>query len=306
MSNTPSKQQPAAPLAWWLRALGALPMPLLLTLGSALGWVARVVVRFRRRTVRANLQRCFPALSAGELAATERVHYRNMAQAGTEFARLAHFSAAELCERVRFTNADRLHAELAGGHSLMLLTAHQGNWEWLLQRLAVEFRPDFICAYKPLRNPRLDRELLALRSRFGAQMVPAKGLLRALIRNKRRHVTALAADQMPLSSPARVWLEFMGVPTAFYPGPAEIAARYGYAAWFMAMRRVRPGWYEVEFQPVAAAGEGIDPAEFTARYARCVEAQLRRDPSDWAWGHRRWKLEPPQPPLELDGRGSQP
>jgi KDO2-lipid IV(A) lauroyltransferase len=216
-----------------------------------------------------------------------------MAQAGTEFARLAHFGAAELRERVRFVNAPVLHAELAAGHSLMLLTAHQGNWEWLLQRLAVEFQPDFICAYKPLRNARLDRELLALRCRFGAQMVPAKGLLRALIRTRRTHVTALAADQMPLSSPARVWLEFMGVQTAFYPGPAEIAARYGYAAWFMAMRRVRPGWYEVEFRPVAGAGEAIDAASFTARYASCVEAQLRREPADWAWGHRRWKLQAP-------------
>jgi KDO2-lipid IV(A) lauroyltransferase len=90
-----------------------------------------------------------------------------------------------------------------------------------------------------------------------------------------------------------VWLTFMGVTTAFYPGPAGIAARYHYVAFFMAMRRVSPGYYEVEFQPVAAAGETIDAATFTARYAARVEAQLRRVPSDWAWGHRRWKLAPP-------------
>jgi KDO2-lipid IV(A) lauroyltransferase len=175
----------------------------------------------------------------------------------------------------------------------MLLTAHQGNWEWLLQRLAVEFQPDFICAYKPLRSAALDRQLLVLRGRFGAQMVAAKALLRALIRSRRTHVTALAADQMPSSSPSRVWLQFMGVTTAFYPGPAEIAARYAYAAWFMAMRRTASGWYEVEFLPIAAAGAKLEAREFTVRYAACVAEQLRRDPADWAWGHRRWKLAPP-------------
>ena len=39
--------------------------------------------------------------------------------------------------------------------------------------------------------------------------------------------------------------------------------------------------------------EKLDPTEFTRRYAARVEAQLQRAPSDWAWGHRRWKLAPP-------------
>jgi KDO2-lipid IV(A) lauroyltransferase len=243
--------------------------------------------------VRENLRRCFPDMPARQFNATVARHYREMTQAALEMFKLATLSAPQLRARVRFTNTEVLNAELQAGHSVMLLTAHQGNWEWLLQRLALEFAPRFVCAYKPLRNAGFDRDLLALRSRFGAQMVPAKGLLRSLLRQKQAHVTALAADQMPLSSPSRVWLTFMGVTTAFYPGPAGIAARYHYVAFFMAMRRVSPGYYEVEFQPVAAAGETIDAATFTARYAARVEAQLRRVPSDWAWGHRRWKLAPP-------------
>jgi KDO2-lipid IV(A) lauroyltransferase len=250
------------------------------------------VVRFRRNDVYANLRRCFPNLNTAGLDATAARHYREMTGAALEMFKLALFSADDLRQRVHFLNADGIHGELRGGRSAMLLTAHQGNWEWLLQRLAVEFQP-FICAYKPLRNAHLDRDLLALRSRFGAQMVPAKGLIRALLRTRGAHVTALAADQMPLSSPTRVWLDFMGQPTAFYPGPAEIAARYRYAAWFMAIRRVSNGRYEVEFQLIAEPGEGIDAATFTRRYARCVEQQLQRFPSDWAWGHRRWKLAPP-------------
>jgi KDO2-lipid IV(A) lauroyltransferase len=175
----------------------------------------------------------------------------------------------------------------------MLLGAHQGNWEWLLQRLAVEFAPRFVCAYKPLRSARFDRDFYNLRSRFGATMVPAKGMLRALLRKREAHVTAMAADQMPHSSPSRVWLSFLGQKTAFYPGPAEIAARYNYAAWYMVVNRRAAGYYEVEFLPIAAADARLEAGVFTAVYAECLEARLRRVPSDWAWGHRRWKLEPP-------------
>jgi Kdo2-lipid IVA lauroyltransferase/acyltransferase len=256
-------------------------------------WLVRVVVRFRLRTVRANLRRCFPSMSADQLSATVRTHYRDMTITGLELAKLASFSAAELRERVRLIDVAKPTAALAAGQKVMLLGAHQGNWEWLLQRLAVEFAPHFVCAYKPLRNARFDRDFLNLRSRFGATMVPAKGMLRALLRKRAAHVTAMAADQMPHSSPSRVWLSFLGQQTAFYPGPAEIAARYGYAAWYMVVNRRAPGYYDVEFLPIAAAEARLDARLFTARYAECLEARLRRVPSDWAWGHRRWKLDPP-------------
>jgi KDO2-lipid IV(A) lauroyltransferase len=279
-------------MAGWLRIPAALPWRTLYAVAAVLAWLLRRVLRFRLGIVRANLRRCFPDLDAAALEVIIARHYREMTGAALELFKLATLGADELRARVVLRNPELVQAELQAGRSVMLLTAHQGNWEWLLQRLAVEYRP-FICAYKPLRSARFDRDLLALRTRFGAQMVPAKGLLRALLRARGAHLTGLAADQMPLSSPSRVWLSFMGQVTAFYPGPGEIAARYGYGAWFMAMQRVANGRYEVEFHAVAAAGEKLDAGEFTSRYAACVEAQLRRAPSDWAWGHRRWKLAPP-------------
>ena len=279
-------------MAGWLRIPAALPWGALYAVATVLAWLLRRVFRFRLAIVRANLQRCFPSLDRGTREALIARHYRDMTAVALEMFKLASLDAGELRARVVLRNPEAIHALLAAGGRAMVLSAHQGNWEWLLQRMALEYQP-FLCAYKPLRNARIDADLLALRQRFGAQLVPAKGLIRALLRTRGPHVAGLAADQMPSSSPARVWLRFLGQTTAFYPGPAEIAVRYGYGAWFLAMRRRSDGWYETELLPIAAAGERLDAEEFTRRYARCVEAQLQRDPSDWAWGHRRWKLEPP-------------
>jgi len=277
-------------LALWLRVPAALSYSALRRLAAVVAWTLRVVVRFRVAEVRRNLRRCFPQMPAPQFHATVARHYREMTEAALEMFKLVDISAAELRDRVELQNAAAAAAELAAGHPVMVLSAHLGNWEWLLQRMAIEFDAPFICAYKPLRSQRFDRQLLALRSRFGAQLVSAKGLLRQLLRNRQPHVAAMLADQMPISSPARVWIEFFGQPTAFYPGPGEIAQRLGYSAFFLAMRRVESGRYQVDVQPIAMAGEKLDAREFTRRYAARVEAQLRSYPSDWTWGHRRWKL----------------
>jgi KDO2-lipid IV(A) lauroyltransferase len=125
-------------------------------------------------------------------------------------------------------------------------------------------------------------------------MVSAKKIVREIARRRgAQHGLALMADQMPASSGSRQWLSFLGTDTAFYPGPGEIARISGYAAFFVAMRRTGRGHYECRIEPLAAAGERLEPAEFTARYAHCVETQVRAAPADWTWAHRRWKLQRP-------------
>ena len=41
------------------------------------------------------------------------------------------------------------------------------------------------------------------------------------------------------------------------------------------------------------AGEQLPSGEFTTRYARMVEEQIRAAPADWPWSHKRWKLKKP-------------
>jgi KDO2-lipid IV(A) lauroyltransferase len=136
--------------------------------------------------------------------------------------------------------------------------------------------------------------MTALRSRFGVRMVAAKRLLRELTRLRRQaHIAAFVADQVPTTSPNRQWLTFLGRATAFFPGPAEIARIGSYEVYYAAVTRLARGHYQMRFLPVAAAGEGLEPPEFTRRYAACVEQQIRAAPENWMWVHRRWKLEPP-------------
>jgi len=241
--------------AWWLRVLGRIPLPVMYGFAALLALLMRDVLRYRVAVARANLRVALPELDEVERRRVLRRHYQSTAQVLVELPRVAVMSAAELRARVAMPNLELVRAELARGRAVLVLAAHQGNWEWLLQALALDLGVPFLAAYKPPHGAYADRLMLALRGRFGTLMVPGKRLLREVLRRRgTAHAIGMVADQVPTSSPGRIWLKFLGRDTAFFPGPAEIARAGDYSAYFLALRRVRRGHYEVHFEPVAAAG----------------------------------------------------
>lgn len=281
-------------LPLWLRALARLPLGLLYALGALLAFLLRHVLRYRVRIARENLQGCFPERDAAGIEAILNQYYRQLGQITAECIKLAGMSEPELRERVQFSNLELVQRELDAGRPVILLAAHLGNWEWQLQGIVTHSRTPVDAAYKPLHSGAADRLLLHLRSRFGARMVPAKKLVRTIARSRDQlRMIALMADQIPSSSAGRHWVRFLNRPTAFYPGPGEIARMTGYATVFAGMRRRRRGFYEITFHPVLDAGQPLSPEAVTERYARLLEAQIRQDPANWMWTHRRWKLSPP-------------
>jgi len=294
MESQPAVEAPPARPAWWLRALGRVPLPFMYALAGFVAWLLRDVLRYRVRVVRDNLRGALPEWAESARRQILRRHYRALAEVLFELPRLAEMPAAEVRARVLMPDMPAVHAELARGRPVLVVTGHQCNWEWLLQALALDLGAPFLAAYKPPHSAGADRLMQALRGRFGVRMVPGKRLVREVVRHRGKpHVIGMVADQAPTSSAGRVWLKFLGRDTAFFPGPAEVARLGGYSAYFLALRRLRRGYYEVRFEPLAAAGENLDVPTFTARYAARLEAVIRASPADWAWTHRRWKLQPP-------------
>jgi Kdo2-lipid IVA lauroyltransferase/acyltransferase len=280
----------------WIRALASLPWGLLYGIASVLAFLARNVLRFRVAIARDNLSRCFPDRSRGEINALLSAYYRQLGQVAVEFIKIADLSAQQMRDHITPIGFEQVRAETAAGRSVILVAAHQCNWEWAFHGTVLQMEVPVDAAYKPLHGESSDRELRKLRVRFGANLIAAKRLVREVISRRRQvqvHAVALLADQMPTSSQGRHWVNFLGRETAFYPGPAEIARMTGYAAFFIAMRRERRGHYILEVIPICAANERLDPPVFTARYAGLIEAQIRARPADWTWIHRRWKGERP-------------
>lgn len=280
--------------AWWIALLSHTPLPLLHAFAWMLGALGFHVFRYRRDIIDRSLAIAFPELEARARRRICRRHHHGFAQVFVEILKSGAMTAAQIAQRVRFTNLDLLQERLAKGRPVLVVAAHQCNWEWLMHAMASQVGYPVDAAYKPLKNRWANDEMLTLRTRFGAHLVPAKELLPDIIR-RRRIVRAIAvvADQEPRSSEKRHWTRFLNRDTAFYMGAEEIARTTGYGALFVGMRRLARGHYEVTFAPLSEAGERLAAGEFTERYARLAEAQIRAAPPDWLWSHKRWKLKKP-------------
>jgi Kdo2-lipid IVA lauroyltransferase/acyltransferase len=284
---------PAPPLPWWLRVLASLPWVVLYGAGACLAFLAHRVLRYRLRIVRSNLAGAFPGLGARALRDIESRYYRSLGQLCAEIVKSAGLAPQALNERVTLTEVEPVRRELAAGRCVLLVAAHQCNWEWLLLALSLQLGHPLEAAYKPLHAGYAERLMQALRTRFGGRLTPAKELLARILKDREPRAIAMVADQEPVTSEYKWWTLFLGRPTAFYMGPEKIAQVTRFAVFFTAMRRLERGRYEVRFEALAAAREQLAGGELTERFARCVEAQIRAQPADWMWSHRRWKLRRP-------------
>jgi KDO2-lipid IV(A) lauroyltransferase len=264
----------------------------------ALAWIVYVlsfyVLRHRRHVIVPQLELVFPSLSEAERRRIHKQFLKNYCQVMVEILKGASISAEELKKRVRITDLKPVLRFLDAGRSVMFLTSHMGNWEWLLQGVTLHLGYPLDAAYKPIRREYGERLLLALRTRFGARLVPAKDVLADyLSRRAIVHGLAMNADQTPLPTERLQWTRFLGQDTAFYVGGEQIARATRLPIFYVRMRRVRRGRYEVEMSELWDGSERTESGELTARYARACEADVLARPADWLWTYRRWRFKKP-------------
>lgn len=277
--------------AWWVRLAAALPWWLLYGLADFLAWLAWRVIPYRAEVVRENLTIAFPELDPRQLREVMRRYYRGFGEVLVEVVKAVSLSPEEIRRRVAVEGLATVRERIAAGTPVLLVAAHQCNWEWMLLALSLELGYSLDAAYKPLVDPWAEREMLKLRTRFGSRLVPAQRLLGDILRRGRTpRAIAMVADQEPRTSEHMYWTCFLNRDTAFYVGAEEIARVTKFPVFFVAMRRRRRGYYELAVEALAQGGEALAPGALTERYARRVEAQIRAAPPDWPWSHKRWKL----------------
>jgi KDO2-lipid IV(A) lauroyltransferase len=277
-----------------VKILSRLPMRALYAFSAFLYFLAYYVVRHRHGVIRGQLLQVFPGMKEEERAAIHKRFLKNFCDVMMEVLKSASMNASDMMSHVRILNMPLAREYLDAGRSVMLVTSHLCNWEWLLQGVALQLGYPVDAAYKPLHDEWAERLLLMIRSRFGARLIPAKELLADFFR-RRGVVRAIAmnADQAPVSTDKRYWTQFLGQDTAFYVGAEQIARATRLPILYLVMRRVGRGSYEVELKRLWDGREAVEPEAITERYARACELDVLESPADWLWSYRRWRLKKP-------------
>ena len=251
------------------------------------------VISYRRTVVYKNLQNAFPEKSEEERKQIARKFYRFLPDLIVEAIKMRSISVDEVEKRMKMYQTEEFERHFRAGKGVIAVTAHYGNWELGIHRISVFTDNPALIIYKPLHNKAFDAVYNAIRSRFGAIMVPMKQTLRKIIEYRHQpHISVFVADQTPGRSDTNYFLRFLNQDTAVYTGVEKIAKATGFPVVFCHIDRVKRGHYCCTFttlveEPATIPGHGI-----TDIHNKFTEDIIRRKPELWLWSHRRWKRKP--------------
>lgn len=277
------------------RAIAWLPFPVIYFLAWFGYLLLYYVTGYRKKVVIQNLSNAFPDKSAKEITVLAKKFYHHLSQVAFEILKSRRMKPEDFLERCRIVNPElvkKLSKDFT--ESVIVLTIHQGNWEWMLHGASMGLNAPVDAVFKPLHNKTADQLIYEIRTQFGSRPFPiaesAKNIMR---RRKEFRLLVMVADQAPIRSERSHWTEFMNQPAAFYQGAETIAKMTQFPIVFAQCHRRSPGgYYEIEFHELATPPHDKQSHEITERFVQLAEKAIKDEPESWLWSNRRWKRDP--------------
>ncbi|HZY83109.1 MAG TPA: lysophospholipid acyltransferase family protein [Cyclobacteriaceae bacterium] len=275
-----------------LKVLSRLPLAVLYVISDVIFVITFYIIRYRRNVVMENLRNSLPLKTEKNLRQIERKFFRNLCDYAAETLHLLTISKKELQRRVVFTNPDVIKEFTNKNHSVLVLAAHQFNWEWLLAAGCFNLPAPVDFVYQPQSSNLANNFSLAIRTRFGGHPVKRETVGREALRRKSIiRATAIVADQYPGHfNHRKYWATFLGQQTAFFHGISQLATLADAGAYFAAIKKTLRGHYEVTLIKLAAPPYTEESSlQIIDRYIEESEKVIHEQPEGWLWSHKRWK-----------------
>jgi KDO2-lipid IV(A) lauroyltransferase len=283
--------------AWLiLKSLGALPRPLALKAGKAVGALAHVALPHLRRHAEINLRLAFPQLDPQARARIRRGTFRNLGRLLGEVSQFPRFHRGNISSVVVYEGLDHFLAAQAQGRGVILLTGHIGAWELSVYAHSIYGHPMSFLARR-VDNPLVERLAESYRARHGNRSIDKRGSVREVLKRlKAGGVVGILAD-LNAAREEGVFCDFFGLPACSTAGVATLALRTGavvlpgYIIWDE-VARIHRLHFEPPLETINTGNQKEDVLANTARYMKTLEAIIRRHPEQWLWIHRRWRTRP--------------
>jgi KDO2-lipid IV(A) lauroyltransferase len=282
----------------WLRAIfgyfGRCPGGCRRRWGCLLGWVARYLLRKRRRIVSINLALCFPELTDRQREALLRRHFYLLAQSIVDRGLCWYGQPSAIKETVLISGLEHLDQLVQAQRRIVMLAPHFIGLDVAATRLTMHLR-QAATLYASQSDPDVDQLVREGRERFNQVcLVSRREGVRGLIRHLREGVPIYYLPDMDFGRKGAAFIPFFGVQAATLMTAAQIA-RTWQAAVVPIVSRLdsETGRYQVEVLPPLEdfpGGQSLEEA--TARLNGLIESWIRVDPAQYYWVHRRFKTRP--------------
>jgi KDO2-lipid IV(A) lauroyltransferase len=269
-----------------------LPLGAQAALGRGLGALLHALVGSRRKVALRNVELCFPEKSPEERRALVREHFRWLGRSIVErgllwwaprerLMRLIQVEGdvhlAERSERPVMWLVPHFMALDVAGAAVLLFQTHRGA-----------------SIYQQQTNPVMDAVIRKGRLRLGnAEIFPRSDSAKPLIRAIKQGTGFFNLPDMDFGARDAAFVPFFGVPAATLLAPSRMARALNMLVQPVVAEMLPGGQgYRVRFLPAWDDFPTDDALADTARLNRWIESEIRRDPAQYLWVHKRFKTRP--------------
>ena len=275
-----------------LWALHGLPLGLQAALGRGLGALLHALAGSRRRIALRNVELCFPEWSEERRRALVREHFRWLGRSILERGLLWHAPVARL-QRLITVEGDVTLAERSE-RPVMWLVPHFMGLDVAGVATQIFQRQQVASIYQEQSDPVMDAAIRRGRLRFNqGEVFPRSDSARPLLRAIRRRWAFFNLPDMDFGIRDAAFVPFFGVPAATLLAPSRMARALDMLVQPVVAEMLPEGrGYVVRFEAPWRDFPSDDALADTARMNRWIEDEIRRNPAQYLWVHKRFKTRP--------------
>ncbi|RQP12602.1 MAG: lipid A biosynthesis acyltransferase [Chryseobacterium sp.] len=273
--------------------LSRLPLPVLYLFSDIIFGLNHLFIHYRQKVVLENLRNSFPDKTEEEIRRISRDFYRNFFDYIVETLKAFTISERELLVRMQHLNRDIFYECKAENKNIILLAGHVFNWEWINALPTLMPQEHSHPVYRRVQSHFWEERIKYIRNRFGNEALEAREVVRSIMRTPDDGNSAymFVADQTPHASEVRYGLDFLNQSTPAFTGYDRLSTRKDLAFVYCDMKKVKRGYYQVNYHRIYPDGEKFEPYEVVNKFHGLLENTIRKRPDNWLWSHRRWKYQ---------------
>ena len=280
--------------------LSVLPLFFLYIISLPVYLLMAFVLRYRKKIIDINLSKSFPSLKNDDKKLFRNKFYWHLTQLGIEMLKMISMSKKNVMRRYHCSNPEVVNRFFDEGKSVVLMSSHYNNWEWMVLSLDMQFKHHGIGVGAHNTNKVFEKLINRARTRYGTEVVFHDNVREVMAYHETNHIPAaymILADQNP-SNPKRCYVaDFLNQKTGFIRGSEGFARKYDLPVLYYKVIKEKLGHYRIDVEVICESPSELPDGAIMQRYTELLEDTIKSNPPYWLWSHRRWKHNFDEAPL---------
>lgn len=275
-----------------LYPLSIIPLRILYAIFYLFYLLITYLFKYRKDVTIQNLKFSFPEKSEKEIFTLYKQYQRHLTHIAAEMLKMLTLSRKQLAKRYYCSNPELVNNFCKEGKSVILVSSHYNNWEWMVLALDSMFDQHGIGVGKANSNKDFEKLINIARTRYGTEVVFAdhvRDTFEHYIAENKPCAYMMLSDQSPNNLKKAFYTNFLNQDSAMIYGAEYFAKKYDFPVFYYQVIQDKPGYYHVELELISDTPQHTEYGEITVKYVQLLEKTIQNEPQYWLWSHKRWK-----------------